>query len=118
MSHFKGGPESLRSQIQRALRHAITSGELGLHSPLPSSRELARRLGVSRNTVLAVYEALASEGLIVGRSGSGTHVAEGAKDAGPTPPALSPRRLLRAAHYPRSVVRLRDPDGHVIRLTV
>ena len=31
--------------------------------------------------------------------------------------ALSARRLLRAAHYPRTAVRLRDPDGHVIRLT-
>jgi len=115
---LKRGPESLRSQIQRALRHAIMSGTLRPHSLLPSTRELARRLGVSRNTVLAAYEVLASEGLVVGRAGSGTRVADGAKDAGPTPPVLSARRLLRAAHFPRSTVRLRDPDGHVIRLTV
>jgi GntR family transcriptional regulator/MocR family aminotransferase len=115
---LKRGPESLRSQLHRTLRRAILSGTLPPHAPLPSTRALAQRLGVSRNTVLAAYEALASEGLVVGRAGSGTRVADGAKDAGPTPPALSARRLLRAAHFPRSTVRLRDPDGHVIRLTV
>jgi GntR family transcriptional regulator/MocR family aminotransferase len=115
---LKRGPETLRSQLLRTLRRAILSGTLPPHAHLPSTRALAQRLGVSRNTVLAAYEALASEGLVVGRAGSGTRVADGAKDAGPTPPALSARRLLRAAHYPRTAVRLRDPDGHVIRLTV
>jgi len=115
---LKRGPETLRSQLHRTLRGAILSGTLRSHAPLPSTRALAQRLGVSRNTVLAAYEALASEGLVVGRAGSGTRVADRARIDEPALPVLNARRLLRAAHYPRTAVRLRDPDGHVIRLTV
>src|SRR5580698_6898093 len=73
---LKRGPETLRSQLLRTLRRAILSGTLPPHAHLPSTRALAQRLGVSRNTVLAAYEALASEGLVVGRAGSGTRVAD------------------------------------------
>lgn len=114
---MKRGPESLRSQLHRTLRRAILSGTLPPHAPLPSTRALAQRLGVSRNTVLAAYETLALEGLVVGRTGSGTRVADRARGGEPALPGLSARRLLRAAHYPRTAVRLRDPDGHVIRLS-
>lgn len=115
---MKRGPESLRSQIRHALRHAIASGALRPHSLLPSTRNLAGSLGVSRNTVIAAYAALAAEGLVVSRSGTRTRVADRVRDVEPTLPTLSARRLLRAAHYPRFAVRLHDPDGHVIRLSV
>ncbi len=41
---------------------------------VPSSRELARELGVARNTVVAIYEQLKSEGMLVAGHGSGTFV--------------------------------------------
>jgi GntR family transcriptional regulator / MocR family aminotransferase len=44
--------------------------------PLPSSRQLADELGISRNTVTLAYEALATDGYIQTRRGVGTFVTE------------------------------------------
>ena len=44
---------------------------------LPSTRDLADQLGVSRTVVLLAYDQLLAEGFAAGRSGSGTYVAEG-----------------------------------------
>lgn len=41
---------------------------------LPSTRELARRCGLSRGTVVAAFEQLHSEGYVEGEVGSGTRV--------------------------------------------
>jgi GntR family transcriptional regulator/MocR family aminotransferase len=43
---------------------------------LPSTRDLADQLGVSRTVVLLAYDQLLAEGFVAGRSGSGTYVAE------------------------------------------
>ena len=43
---------------------------------LPSTRELAEQLHVSRTVVVLAYEQLLAEGFVVGRGGSGTYVAE------------------------------------------
>jgi len=57
---------------------------------LPSTRELAKLLMVSRNTVCEAYEMLSSEGFIVSRQGSPTRVADGlsleTNDPGMEPP--------------------------------
>ncbi len=45
---------------------------------LPSSRELASQLEISRNVVLEAYDLLLSEGYLEARQGAGTFVAEGA----------------------------------------
>src|SRR5689334_21447616 len=50
--------EPLGSQLQGELRGAIRAGRLGAGERLPSSRELARMLGVSRGLVLESYEQL------------------------------------------------------------
>jgi GntR family transcriptional regulator / MocR family aminotransferase len=47
--------EPLRAQLERELREAIRSGRLAAGERLPSSRELARELGVSRGLVLECY---------------------------------------------------------------
>lgn len=54
----------LYQQLRRALEHEIASGALNSQLALPSSRELARELGVSRNTVNAAYQELQAQGLI------------------------------------------------------
>ena len=78
---------------------------------LPSSRVLAKLLGVSRNTILVAYDELAAEGLIHGRRGAAMLVA-GSRAAGV--PDL--RRLLRDAQYPAVMVSIADPDGNEIHL--
>lgn len=71
-------------QVFDALQGAVLTGQLHAGSKLPSTRELAEQLNVSRNVILEAYELLLAEGYITGRSGSGTFVAEGACLAGYT----------------------------------
>ena len=66
----------LSEQIYRQIRAGIRAGRLPAAEALPSSRELADRLDVSRNTVVAAYERLAAEGLVRSRPGSGVFVSE------------------------------------------
>lgn len=73
--NIRGRP-GLSRQVYRELRRAIFDGRLRLGEKLPSTRELAVRLGVSRNTVSEAYERLTSEGYLVARTGSGTFVTQ------------------------------------------
>src|SRR5262249_32024135 len=86
--------------LYEAVRRAIFSQQLIPGARLPSTRELARDLGLSRNTVLSTFEALLPEGYIVARTGSGTFVAHSAT----APPKGRARRatadLARAASLP------------------
>ena len=64
----------LSARIYRQLLDAILDGRLRPGERLPPTRELARRLAVSRNTVAVAYERLAAEGVLSGRVGAGTFV--------------------------------------------
>lgn len=66
---------ALEQQLYRQMRSAITDGRLPAGLRMPSSRQFAIDLDVSRNTVLAVFERLTSEGLLQSKTGSGTFVA-------------------------------------------
>jgi GntR family transcriptional regulator / MocR family aminotransferase len=81
----RGRSEPLRAQLERGLRDAIRSGRLQPGERLPSSREMARELGVSRGLVLECYTQLRAEGYLTSRGGSATRVASGA-EAPPGPP--------------------------------
>ncbi|WP_162486312.1 winged helix-turn-helix domain-containing protein, partial [Anaeromyxobacter sp. PSR-1] len=54
----------LAADAYRQLREAILDGRLRAGERLPATRELARRLEVSRNTVLHAYQRLAAEGFL------------------------------------------------------
>src|SRR5918997_4646098 len=69
------GAEPLRAQLEGGLREAIRSGRLRAGERLPSSRELARQLGVSRGLVQDCYGQLYAEGYLTARVGSATRVA-------------------------------------------
>lgn len=69
---------SLYRKLYDSLRKAIMSGEYQAGEKLPSSRELSKTLGISRNTVVNCYEQLNAEGYIETRFGSGSFVAENA----------------------------------------
>jgi GntR family transcriptional regulator/MocR family aminotransferase len=68
------GQRDLCGQLYRQIRAAIVDGRLGPGQALPSTRELARRLTLSRNTVTAAYERLVAEGFLAPRAGAGTFV--------------------------------------------
>ena len=64
----------LHRQITDGLKQRIASGALGVGARLPSSRDLAAQLGVSRATVELAYGNLAAEGYVARRPAAGTHV--------------------------------------------
>ena len=66
---------ALHEQIFIALRRIILTGKLAPGAKLPSTRMLSTELRVSRNTVLAAFEQLSSEGYVESRIGGGTYVA-------------------------------------------
>jgi GntR family transcriptional regulator/MocR family aminotransferase len=68
------GRKDLARQLYRQLRSAIVEGRIRSGERLPSTRELASRLQLSRNTAALAYEWLASEGLVSGRAGAGSFV--------------------------------------------
>ena len=88
----RGGPDLLVAldrdagplglQIQDQLRAAIRDRRLSAGERLPSTRRLAELLGVSRGTVVDVYEQLLAEGYVESAVGSGTRVASDAGRAG------------------------------------
>lgn len=61
-------------QLKAQLERAISGGRLSAGTALPSERDLADDLGLSRMTVRRAFEALVADGLIEQRQGSGTFV--------------------------------------------
>lgn len=59
------------------LREAILSGAFRSDEKLPSTRDIAEQLGISRTVVLVAYDQLLAEGFAEGRPGSGTYVSSG-----------------------------------------
>jgi GntR family transcriptional regulator / MocR family aminotransferase len=84
--------EPLGTQLVRRLRTAIKSGFFAAGSRLLPSRELAKRLGISRNTVTSAFEQLIAEGYLQALVGAGTFVTETLHEARGRPAA--PSRLL------------------------
>ena len=92
----------LQRQLHARLKHAILDGRVLAGSRLPASRQLAQALAISRNTVSAVYEQLAVEGLVVaGRQGT-VVAALPAPGVAPAPPPMPPlaRRVLPLSAAP------------------
>jgi GntR family transcriptional regulator/MocR family aminotransferase len=65
---------SLYQQIYAHFRQGILSGSLPPETRLPSTRQLARDLGINRITVETAYGDLEADGLVISRVGSGTFV--------------------------------------------
>ena len=69
------GPGPGYAALAAALRTLVLDGRLPLRARLPSERELAATLGVSRTTTTAAYDLLRGEGYLESRQGSGSRVA-------------------------------------------
>ncbi len=110
---------ALYRQIYDEMRDAILSGRLRPGEVVPSTRELAASLSVSRTTAKLAYDLLLSEGYLEGRVGSGTRVLdllpEPSTRLKPQPPA---RRVGRAQLRPRlsasgrALVEMRSEPDH------
>ncbi len=97
--------ESLHRQIYDQIRALILGGRIAPATRLPSSRLLARDLGVSRNTVLNAYEMLLHEGYTEGRVGAGTRVSK-----------ILPEELLSAKRGPPRPRTAAGPAGKLSKL--
>ncbi|MFN0114916.1 MAG: PLP-dependent aminotransferase family protein [Paracoccaceae bacterium] len=88
-----GAPGTLQQQIQALVSDGIVTGRFRAGDKLPSSRHLARHLGVSRITVTLAYTELVAGDWLTARGRSGYYVSAGAPvqpDFGP-PPARTDR---------------------------
>ena len=72
----KSLPTPAYLQLSKKLKQAIQGGELMVGSALPSERDLAESLGLSRMTVRRALEELAEERYVEQRRGSGTYILE------------------------------------------
>ena len=113
-----GGPELLlalepsdagpkHEQLERRLRAQIRAGQLAPGARLPSSRALARALGISRGVVLEAYGQLTAEGYLAASQGAPTRVAAAPSAERPPLPAVD----LRPRHHLRPAPRDPGPGG-------
>lgn len=92
---------ALSEQVIAELRNQISSGEWPVGSRIPTEPELVELLGVARNTVREAVRALAHNGLLDIRQGSGTYVVAESELAG-----VMQRRFADAD--PRHIAELRS----------
>src|SRR5262249_35712236 len=105
----------LHTQIAMAIRDAIRNGTLAPGTLLPSTRELTQEARGSRNTIVAAYETLASQGLIVSEVGSGTRVSGRLSVVHVSDSAW--RKVVRESRYPQRIAHFADSDGNILYLS-
>lgn len=67
---------TLQSQLRKMIVAAILDEKIPVNRPLPSSRELAKQLGIARNTTVLAYQQLVDEGYLIPKERSGHFVSE------------------------------------------
>lgn len=100
----------LQGRLRAAVVREIGAGRLAEGAPLPSSRDLAQLIGLSRNTVTAAYQQLVDDGFLQARPRSGVFVAPGARQA----VASEPPRAAAGSNAP-ATGRLPDWPARVLR---
>ncbi len=83
-------PTPLYLQLQRLIQNQVRAGKLRAGEALPSERDLARQLGISRVTVRKAIGGLVDKGILVQHWGSGTFIA---------PPARVEQALSRLSSF-------------------
>lgn len=84
------GQRGLQEQVRESLISAILSGIFAPDTPLPSCRQLAGQLNVSRNTTALVFESLVNEGYLISRPRSGYYLHPDYHNAGQSVPQNAP----------------------------
>lgn len=90
---------SFQSQLRTKIVEAIINGQLTYGAKMPSTRKLAKNLGLSRVTVVIVYEKLAEDGYINAAERSGYRVAD-----------IGPRATKKTATVGKNISSLKKPD--------
>ena len=111
----------MQAQLTGKLKRLIQAGELLAGQRLPSTRELANDLAVSRNTVVAAYEMLLGQGYLESQLRSGFRVNKAAQAFRPLPAiAKDERRPARAPETPVLPVPFRptQPDVNLFPLQI
>ncbi len=106
------GASSVVQQAYLQVRAAILSGGLRAGTKLPSSRDLAERMGVARASVVAAFEQLVAEGYLSARVGSGTFVSDDCPlfvEAGRFEVSRSPAPLVNSPQRGRAIKPVRQP---------
>lgn len=97
---------SLHERVaERVLSH-IVQNELAVGDRIPSERELARRLAVSRSSVRQAIVGLAEVGVLAPRHGGGTFIARLDLDTEPLASVAARRVLLTAVHEARRILEV------------
>ncbi len=112
----------LYRQICSGIVAGIADGSIKPGERLPSTRDLAQALDVSRNTIILAFEQLVAEGYLEGQSGSGTYVSHEPPEESVAvePPRINPAILAagsldqscdlgRLAHVPPTLRYMRQP---------
>ena len=73
LSDWTRGSGPMLARLAAALESAVLRGTIAAGTRLPSERDLAGRLGISRSTVVAAYDRLKAEGRAHTQRGSGTY---------------------------------------------
>jgi GntR family transcriptional regulator/MocR family aminotransferase len=105
VSVTRNGPRTLGAQIEDQLRRAIRDGSLKAGARIPSTRDLARQLEISRRVVVDAYAQLSAEGYLVLRQGARPKVSEAVR-----PGEVPPEEAVLSAPVPRFDFRPRAPD--------
>jgi len=107
--------QTLTSWLYGQLRLAILEGRLRPGARLPASRDFARQYGLSRGTVVSVFERLQVEGYVICRVGAGTQVSANASAPAAPPTSLKPpayiRRVISEYRRPKSWMDLPPMEG-------
>lgn len=93
----RSNSRTLYLQLADSLAREIARGDLALGDRLPSERELARTVGVSRTTIVTAYGELEARGLVRGQVGRGTFVVGGESAADEGAPFAWRGRLSASA---------------------
>lgn len=105
----RDGARSLQTQLATQLRSRIQHGELNAGQRLPSSRDLSALLQVSRNTVIAAYDMLLTEGYVEARKRSGMFVGRAANAFHENSHPVPQTPKLQPPSRPGPVTRFRAP---------
>jgi DNA-binding transcriptional MocR family regulator len=124
---WASGSDPLNEQLAAAIARAIERGDLAAGSRLPSERELAVALGLSRTTIVLAYGRLRDAGLVRSRQGSGTRVVGSTRTGRPISGLVQPYILADRPRPESPPVGLMgivpgwlpgEPDERMIEMTI
>ncbi len=109
LADWTRGSGPMLARLATALESAVLRGTIAAGTRLPSERDLAQRLGISRSTVVAAYDRLKAEGRAHTQRGSGTY-------AGPPGPLVRGSRF--SPGHLVSIVDNRDGPRQTVEFTI